>query len=234
MIGALLSLALLFAGPADADVEWFQKTEQALMDAVAAGDKATWEGVLDDSFMMTSEEGQVTTKEHLLKDLRPLPKGLTGSIAVRELTVQQMPGFAVVRYLADETETVFGQGMSVKYRATDTFRRADAGWKMVASHVSVVTSDPPAQKVDMRSWPDLVGDYQLRPDGWIFHVVLRNGQLYGGRSRANLRLLIPLAPEAFVAEGSLGEWIFVRGESGKTSHVVNLRKFAPLVWTKTS
>ena len=51
---------------------------------------------------------------------------------------------------------------------------------MVASHTSVVTADPPAQTVDQGSsgWPGLVGTYRLRPDGWTFHVELRNGVLH--------------------------------------------------------
>ena len=232
MSAGIVTLALLMAAPASTRVEWFQTTEQSMMDAVAAGDKAAWERVLDETFVMTSEEGQVTTREALLKELRPLPPGLAGGIAVKELTVQEQPGFAVVRYLADEWETVFGQRLAVKYRATDTFRQVDSGWKMVASHVSVVTSDPPAQAVDTHAWPGLVGDYRLLPDGWTFHVVLRDGRLQGGRDPAKLKRLIPLTSDAFVVEGSLGEWIFVGGEGGQASRILNLRKFAPLVWTR--
>jgi hypothetical protein len=52
---------------------------------------------------------------------------------------------------------------------------------MVSSHVSVVTTDPPAQKVVTEAWPGLAGTYQLLPNGWKFHVVLRDQQLFGGR-----------------------------------------------------
>lgn len=228
------------AGPVVADgpvspsadtIRWFQSTEQALMDSIAKGDKSLWQQVLDPSFATTSEEGEVMTRQQFLDDLRPLPPGLTGSIAVRELTVQEFPDFAVVRFLADEQEAVFGQKLATQYRMTDTYHRAGKGWLMVASHASVVTRDPPVQEVSGADWPELVGKYRLLPEGWTFIVELRGGKLYGGRDAKKLRLLLPLTPDAFVVQGTLGEWIFVR-EGGKVVRILDFRKFEPLVWTR--
>src|SRR4249920_3138540 len=67
-------------------VAWFQETEQALMNAIAVGDKAPWEGVLDPRAVITTEEGDVITKADFLKNLRPLPQGLAGGIEVKELS----------------------------------------------------------------------------------------------------------------------------------------------------
>ena len=218
--------------PPSGSREWFQKTEQALMDAIAIGDIKLWDAVLDDRARITSEEGDVQTKAEFLKALRPLPAGLAGGIAVKELTVDEFDNVAVVRFLADEWETVFAQRLTTKYRMTDTFRRVGDSWKMIASHASVVTADPPAQTVSTVDWPGLVGLYQLKPDGWTFHVELRNGQLVGGRDPKDLKRLIPLTPLAFVREGTLGEWIFVMGPDKKATAIVNFRKFEPLVWTR--
>src|SRR5262249_33311648 len=88
-------------------IRWFQETEQALMDSVALGQKDPWDRVMDPSCVYTSEEGEVMDKQRLLSELRPLPPGLTGGITVKDLTVQEFPDFAVVRYLADEWESVF-------------------------------------------------------------------------------------------------------------------------------
>ena len=218
-------------GSAADTARWFEATEQALMDSVAPGDKEPWERVLDPSCVLTSEEGQVMTKQEFLDALRPLPPGLSGGITVKDLTVQELGDVAVVRYLADEWETVFGQRLTTRYRTTNTYRRLAPDWRMVASHTSVVTQDPPAQTVSRAAWPALVGRYRLLPEGWTFTVELRDGSLYGGRDAKNLRLLIPLTPEAFVLSGSLGEWIFV-SENGKGVRIVNFRKFEPLVWTR--
>jgi len=238
--GALLVTALI-AGPATSSramqpgtAQWFQAVEQSLMDAIAAGDAAAWDRIMDDQCVVTSEEGEVRPKSAFLKELRPLPPGLQGGIRVRDLTVQEFSGFAVVRFLADEWETVFGQRLTTQYRVTDTFRRADSTWRMVSSHVSVVTTDPPAQKVATDAWTGLAGTYQLLPNGWKFHVVLRDKQLFGGRDPNALKRMIPLTPDAFVREGTLGEWIFVIGADRKATHIVNFRKFEPLVWTRVA
>ena len=229
----ILPAAQAVAGTASAEsVAWFQKTEQALMDSVAAGDTRSWETTLDVDFEATSEEGEVLDRATLLASLRGLPPGLTCSIAVRELTVQEQPAFAIVRYLADEKETVFGQQLATKYRVTDTFRRDGKTWKLLASHTSVVTQDPPAQKVSSERWPSLVGAYRLLPDGWTFTVELRDGQLFGGRDPQRMRRLIPLTSNAFVQQGGLGEWIFETDAAGKVTHILDFRKFEPLVWTR--
>ena len=213
-------------------VQQFQAIEQELMNAVGTGDRAPWARVMDASCVVTTEEGQLVTREQFLSDLRPLPPGLSGEIVVRELTVQEQPGVAIVRFLADESELVFGQRLTTKYRITDTFRRAGATWKMIASHVSVVTADPPAQPVATTGWPGLVGTYQLLPDGWTFQVELRDGALWGGRDPAKLRRLVPLTPTSFVLQGTLGEWLFTVEPDGRASRIVNFRKFEPLVWTR--
>jgi len=213
-------------------VHWFRATEQKLMDAITAGEKKAWEEVTDPAWVLTTEEGQLMGKKQFLEELRPLPAGLKGDISVQDLTVQHVGDtVAVVRFLADEWETVFGQRVSTRYRVTDTFRRDGAEWKMLASHVSVVTEDPPTQDVSRDQWPSYVGTYRLLPDGWTFTVELRDGLLYGGRDPKKLRQLIPLTPDAFVLSGSLGEWIFVT-DKGAVSHVLNFRKFEPLVWTR--
>ena len=213
-------------------VRWFRATEQKLMDAIATGDKKPWDEATDPAWVLTTEEGQLMGKKQFLEELRPLPAGLKGDISVQDLTVQHVgDGVAVVRFLADEWETVFGQRLSTRYRVTNTYRRDREEWKMVASHVSVVTHDPPAQEVSKDQWPGFVGTYQLLPDGWTLTVELRDGLLWGGRDPKKLRQFIPLAPNAFVLSGSLGEWIFVT-DKGAVSHVLNFRKFEPLVWSR--
>jgi Domain of unknown function (DUF4440) len=220
-------------GASSATLRWFQSTTQTLMDSIATGDTRPWRQVLDPSCVVTSEEGTVMTKQELLDDLRPLPPGLTGNIVVKELTVQEFPDLAVVRYLADESESVFGQELRTQYRVTDTYRRGREDWRMVASHTSVVTRDPPAQEVSRAAWPGLAGRYRLLPDGWTFTVELRDGKLYGGRKPKELRQLVPLTPDAFVLSGRLGEWLFVT-DKGRATRLVNLRKFETLVWTRVS
>jgi hypothetical protein len=69
----LLAVALLLpssvaragqaAEPAPGSVARFQATEQALMGSLASGDKAPWERVLDASCVITTEEGEVLSRD---------------------------------------------------------------------------------------------------------------------------------------------------------------------------
>lgn len=220
------------AAPSPETVKWFQKTEQELVDSIAKGDKSVYDRVMDDGCIVTSEEGEVTPKKEFLAELTGLPPGLQGVIAIRDLAVQEFGDFAIVRCRLDEGEEVFGQKLETKYRVTDTFRRDGSAWKMVASHASVVTQNPPAQAVSTAGWPAFAGSYRLLPNGWTFTVALKDGKLYGGRDPKKLREFIPLTPDAFVLSGGLGEWIFARDESGNVTHILDFRKFEPLVWTR--
>ena len=222
-----------WSAPASADtVAWFQKTEQALMDSVAAGDKGPFDRALDAQYVATTEEGEVIGRADFLKALGGLPPGLSGNIAVKELSVDEFPGFAVVRYLADETETVFSEKLATKYRVTDTFRRDGKDWRLLASHTSVVTADPAPEVVATSAWPKYVGTYRILPDGWTFTVELRDGKLFGGRDPKKMTAMIPLTGSVFVRPGSLGEWMFATDESGKVTHILDFRKFESLIWTR--
>lgn len=241
LLAATVALCLSACIPARADepkpasaetVRWFQATEQALMNSIGLGQKDLWDRVMDPTCLTTSEEGELIDKRKFLEELRPLPPGLTGGITVQELTVQEFRDFAIVRFLADEWESVFGQKLATKYRVTDTFRRDGKDWKLVGSHFAVVTQDPPPQPASSATWPKLAGQYRLLPNGWTFTVELREGKLYGGRDPKKLRAFIPLTPDAFVLTGSLGEWMFVTDTKGQVTHILELRKFGPLVWTR--
>ena len=164
---------------------------------------------MDAGCIVTSEEGEVTPKKEFLAELPGCLRGSPATSAIRDLAVQEFGDFAIVRCRLDEREEVLGQKLETKYRVTDTFRRDGPAWRMVASHTSVVTQNPPAQRVSTAGWPALAGSYRLLPNGWTFTVELRDGKLYGGRDAKKLREFIPLTPDAFVLSGGLGEWIFV-------------------------
>jgi hypothetical protein len=125
-LAIVLTTALVSQQPpaAAASQGWFQQTEQALMDAVAAGDRSVWDRVMDDTCVVTGEEGEKLTKAEFLKGLRPLPQGLSGTIVVRELTVQDVDNVAIVRFLLDESETVFGQQVTRRHAHVRHHRRS--------------------------------------------------------------------------------------------------------------
>ena len=130
-------------------VAWFQATEQKLMDSIGAGDTAPWERVMDEACIVTSEEGELISRQEFLKQLKPLPSGLAGGIQVKELTVQEFPAFASVRFLADEWEVVFGQRLVTQYRMTERLRALRPARRMDVRDGRARTShaDPGAAQV---------------------------------------------------------------------------------------
>jgi ketosteroid isomerase-like protein len=225
----LLAVLLLSA----ADPAWFQKTAQAMADAVASGDKSVWDAVLAPDFSVTTEDGEVLDRKRVLDDLRPLPAGFSGVLKVVDLTVKDLGEAAVVHYWLDETETIFGQALHTRYVETDTWRRAGAGWKLLASHVTVVPRDLEPIEVDKRGWPSLAGEYRLsEKTPRRYRVFLRDGSLYGGPDEKSATLLIPLAPLVFHQKGSIHLMIFVRDASGAVREVREIHKYNELRMTR--
>lgn len=217
------------------EVAWFQKNTQALFDSIASGEKSSWDKATAASFVMTSEDGDVLDKPKFLAALAPLPTGFTGRGRIMNLTVQDLGGAAVVHYLIDESEDVFGQKLHTKYLETDTYRRDAGAWQMVAAQVTVVPRDLEPVKVDTRGWPALVGDYRISDKtDKRYRVYLRDGALFGGRDEKSATELIPLSPLVFFQKGSIHTMIFVPDVSGAITEVREIHKYNELIMTRVA
>ena len=214
------------SAPASDPDGWFQSTTQALYDAVAAGDKAVWDRVLDARCTITTEDGEVMDRAKFLADLHPLPPGFTGGIKVRDLTVRHLGDAAVVHYWFDEWEDIFGQRLKTVYVETDVYRHAAQAWKMVAAQVTVVPRDLEPIKVDATGWPALLGEYRFSEQATTrYRVFMRDGALYGGRDEQSATRLIPLAPLVFFQQGSIHVMVFVQDTRGAVTEVRELHKY---------
>lgn len=227
---ALAILCLLVNAPGHASTPvptaWFQSTTQALYDAVAPGDKAPWDRVLDENCIITTEDGEVLTKDAFLKQMHPLPAGFSGRIVVRDLTARPVGTAAVVHYRLDETEDIFDQRLKTMYLETDVYRRSADAWKMVAAQVTVVPRDLEPISTDATLWPALVGSYVLGDHAKSrYQVFMRDGVLYGGSDRASATRLIPLAPLVFFQQGSIHTMVFVQDGGGAITGVRELHKY---------
>ena len=233
----VLFMASMAAGSASAarkptipDQAFFQKNTQALFNALAPGDKKLWQKAFADDAIISDEDGKVLTKAELLKGFGPLPPGSTGSIQVGDLKVQDLGGSAaVVHYIIDEQEDVQGQKLHTKYTTTDVYRSQLGGWKIVASHVTVVPRDLDPVPVDRTGWPALVGEYRVSPDSKSgYHVYLREGSLFGGRDEQSATALIPLSPLVYFQSGSIHTMIFVPDGKGGIAEVREVHKYNEL------
>jgi len=206
---------------------WFLKRTQALYDAVTAGDEAIWRQTLSDDCIITDEDGQVYDKAAFLETLRPLPKGFSGRINIQHLTLRMSGAAAAVHYWMDEHEDALGQRLHTVYVETDTYRRENGVWKMIAGQTTVVPADLRPVKVDMRGWPKITGSYRLGKEapGVVYHAYLRKGSLYWGGDEKSAKRLIPLAPLVFFVQGSIHTMVFVRDGAGHITEALELHKY---------
>lgn len=224
--GLLLSLCAAGLARAEDPTPWFQATTQQLFDAVALGDRRVWDEVLDENCTITTEDGEVFGKRAYLEQLKPLPPGFEGHIAVQRLTVQTLDGAAVVHYWLDETEDIYGQRLHTRYVDTDTYRRSGNSWRAVAMQVTVVPRDLEPIETEQKLWPSLVGEYGYSARAPSrYRVFLRQGALYGGRDTSSATQLIPLAPLVFFQQGSIHIMVFVRDRQGAINEVRELHKY---------
>ena len=202
---------------------------QALVDAVASGDRAVWERILDDDGLFVDEEAHVRTKSEVIGELRPLPPGFSGQIRLVNPRIARERDVAVLTYDLLETETVEGQTINARYHQTDVYRAAGGAWRLFASHVTVLPAEaaplgPPSRL------SDFIGTYDLGPQAIEISV---SGNLLSATRDGRSEALIALGGDHFARRGRpRGERIFVRDATGRVTGFVDRRDNVDLRWTR--
>ncbi|HEX4488276.1 MAG TPA: DUF4440 domain-containing protein [Terriglobales bacterium] len=204
---------------------------QQLMDSVAPGDKTPWQKFYADNCMYFDEKGHGMNKAALLADLSPMPNGYSGAIKVVNAHSHIASDVAILSYDMDETETIFGQNMTARYHATDTWMLRNGQWQIVAGQVLRYYEDPAVGKVDPKKLADYVGDYQLAA-GNVQTVSTDGHDLYAQRSGRAKTQLYPESPDLFFRKGVEGRFLFRRSDDEKVSALVDRRNNEDVVWQR--
>jgi hypothetical protein len=208
-----------------------RRATQALVDALAPGERAVWEHYSDPSLTYVTEDNEVKTRTQLLDGMQPLPAGSSGWIVVEEFRCTDFGSFAVTTYLMDEHETIEGHELHARYRGSDTWRATAAGWRLVAAQVYAIPQDPPRGEA-ASPLADYAGTYSLsaitrqtiRPEG--DHLVAERA------SRAP-QLLLPESGDVFFTPGHpRTRRIFLRGPGGRLVGFADRREGIDLVWSR--
>src|ERR1700758_421129 len=69
--------------PADPTVDLLRARDQALLDAIAPGDRKLWDEALAPEAVYVDENGAVMDRAEYLKQLEPLPTGAAGRLQIR-------------------------------------------------------------------------------------------------------------------------------------------------------
>jgi len=226
-------VCLLAAMPAHADVETLLRQQtQELLDAVTHGTSAVWDRYLDDRATITGEDGSVSGKAEIVKQIRPLPDGVSGNLAVQDFKAFVHGNVAITNYVADEHETYYGHALHCQYRSTDTWLKTRKGWRLIAAQVLALRTDPPSIALTDSQMDAYVGTYALTPE--IAYEIRRNeNKLEGRRAGRAWETLLAEAPEVLFVPGKPRyRKIFRRNADGTITGFAERREAWDLVWEK--
>ncbi len=229
----LLALALqVSANPSDKTTALLRAKDQALLDAIAPGDRKVWEQTLAPDAVYVDENGTIMDRAEFLKQLDPLPAGASGSLKIASYESHIAGDLATVIHTDDEQENYHGQMLSARYLMTETWRRDAGEWKLYLVHAYAVLKDPPAMALPPKELQQYVGRYVGGPD--LVYVIQWDGkQLVGGREGRPAK---PLGAEVhdvfFVAGQPRTRKIFQRDAGGKIIGFVDRREGEDLVWRR--
>ncbi|HEY2291019.1 MAG TPA: DUF4440 domain-containing protein [Thermoanaerobaculia bacterium] len=214
------------------DAAVLQRQTQELMDAITYGKAEVWERSLDPKAVYTTEDGTVQTKAQMVEGTKPLPEGVSGSIQVTDFKATVHGPVAVTNYVSDEHEDYHGHKLHCQYRSTDTWLKTPAGWRLVASQILALRTDPPAVPFTSHQMDEYVGRYALSPT--ITYEIRRQGD--GLEGQQNGRKAEPLKLEApdvlFVPGKTRYRNIFQRGPDGHVTGFAERREAWDLDWKR--
>ena len=234
-IAGLFALALLAntssSAQNKAEAELLSKT-QALVDAVAPGNKAPWDESLDQNFIQLDENGTVRSKDELLREIEPLPAGLVGHIKVENFRVRQTGRLAIAAYDLQESLDYHGQPLHTRFRSLDTWLRTPKGWRLMAQHTTAVLKDPPAIKLSQAELCAYAGRYQLTPEIQATIKCVADGLEAQREGRPSVTYR-PEVKDLFFAPGQpRSRRIFQRGPDGSVVSFVDRREGEDVRWVR--
>jgi hypothetical protein len=137
---------------------------------------------------------------------------------------------AILSYDCDETETVFGQHLTARYHATDTWLRRNGVWQIVASQTMRYYEDPAMGGADPAKFPEFSGVYELA-EGQIRKVFTEGGNLFVERNGKRDQLF-PESADIFFRKGVEGRILFRAGKKGKVDTLIDRRNNEDIIWKK--
>jgi hypothetical protein len=231
IIGLLITGLKCFAQTSpDSIFQMLVQKEQTLADAIATGDKPVWKAALHDSCIITIEDGSFMTKEKIIADLNPLPQSYKGMIKVIEPRLRLYGNTAVVTFIDDEYEEVYGQHIHTQYRQTDTWIRMEGDWKMVAMELFEIPKNPPAVSMPVDVLSKYTGTYEMASDRNC-EITVESGKLFAKKNGKNPTELLAETENVFFRNGDgRGRVIFIKNAATNKYNMIERRAGEDVVW----
>jgi ketosteroid isomerase-like protein len=220
------------AQPSDQTTDLLRAKDQALLDAIAPGDRKAWEQALAADAVYVDESGTIMDRAEFLKQIVPLPAGASGTLKISGYSAHISGDLATVIHTDDEQEMYHGQTLAAQYLTTETWRRDGGEWKLYLIHTYAVLKDPPAITLPGKELEQYAGRYSGGPD--LVYVIKWDGkQLTGGREGGSLKpLQVEVRDVLFVAGQPRIRKIFQRDVNGQITGFVDRRERWDLVWKR--
>jgi Domain of unknown function (DUF4440) len=236
MLFALLAIAAIQTASAEPDSASIQKRlradDQALLDAIAPGDKAVWDRLLSKDAIYVDENGTILHRNEFLNALKPLPSGSSGHIDIVEYEASISGNVALVIHRDDEHESYHGIALRAGYLMTETWIKDGANWHLALIHAYVVAKDPPAIKTSAKALNEYEGRYRAAAD--LGYVIRREGDhLIGEREGLPPVTLAQEATDVFFVAGQPRDRkIFRRDANNVIVDFVDRREGEDLVFVR--
>ncbi len=209
-----------------------RRNTQALLDAIAVGDTAVWNRLLDPAMIQVDENDVVRRKAAVLESLKPLPPGLKGSLTLAGFTMALHGDVAVTTHDDDEYLSYYGQILLSKFRMTDTWVRNGDGWRLLGTQVLADQKDPPSVHLGRSTLCSYNGTYALTRD--IVATIQCTGDSLAmkRKGRAN-RYFHPEVRDVFFERGEpRTRRIFQRDSTGRVTGFVDRREERDITWKR--
>ena len=225
---------LLAATPTLADDRaLITRQEQEMSDAIAGGNVAVWDKYLDPGVIYAEEDDSYKGKPEMLKEIRPLPKGLSGEIKVVLLSYQEDGDTAVALFRQVETEHYYGQTIHANYLTNTVWKRRADGWNQIEGQVLAERTDPPAITLPAAELRKFEGTYKLKDSDPTYTLTVADGKLTGARSgRPATEWKAETRDVFFIPGDNRIRKIFQYDASGKVTGFIERRESWDIVWLK--
>jgi hypothetical protein len=206
--------------------------DQALLDAVAPGDKGLWDRTLAPDAVYVDENGRILTRKAFLDEIRPLGANISGHIAITDYQLRLTPGAALVVHRDDEREDFHGLKLRAGYLTTETWVCRGGAWKLAMIHAYVERADPPSIAVAEADLDAYVGRYAAAPD-LIWEIRRSGDHLTGQRPDGAPSILAFEARDVgFIAGRPRERRLFQRDAAGHVTGFIARREGEDILWKR--
>ena len=182
---------------------------QQLVNGIAVGDTTAWNSYLDDSCLITNENGSVKTKQEFIKGIGVPPSYYKVSETIVNPIFRFHPNVIVFSYTADLLLEAFGQKRLTEICQTDTWIKKNNHWLLISSEALDKPNFPEAQKIIPPIINEITGVYQLS-EMLGYRVLLDSAKLYIQRFGGKKNELICESDYVFyLVENPLLRYVFV-------------------------